>query len=72
MAKEKTKVYFDSRGPSGNIYHILGEVSKAMRKEHRIIEFNDMRDKVFSSSSYDEALAVIREHVDLIDKSDSD
>lgn len=69
MAKEKTKVYFDSRGPSGNIYHILGEVSKALRKERRITEFNELRDKVFSSASYEDALAVIREHVDLIDKS---
>jgi hypothetical protein len=69
MAKEKAKVFFDSQGPSGNIYHILGEVSKALRKESRITEFNELRDKVFSSSSYADALKVIREHVSLIDKS---
>ena len=72
MAKQKTKVFFDSRGPSGNIYHILGEVSKALRKERRIVEFNKLRDKVFESKSYAEALAIIREHVELIDKSEVD
>lgn len=72
MAKQKTKVFFDIRGPSGNIYHILGEVSKALRKERRITEFNELRNKVFQSKSYAEALAEIREHVELIDKSEVD
>lgn len=69
MTKKKTKVYFDSQGESGNIYHILGQVGNALRKEQRIIEFNEIRDKVFASKSYKEALENIREHVDLIDKS---
>lgn len=69
MAKVKTKIHFDSKGPTGNIYHILGTVSKAMRKEQRITEFNELRDKVFASESYKEALAHIREHIDLIDDS---
>lgn len=67
MEKKKTKVEFHSRGPEGNIYHIIGLVSTALRRESRIIEFNDLRDEVFESQSYEEALAKIREHVDLVD-----
>lgn len=66
---EKPKVEFDSKGESGNIYHILGQVSQVMRKVRRINDFNEMRDKVFASGSYKEALAHIREYVILVDKS---
>ena len=67
MEKPKTKVTFHSREPEGNIYYVLGKVSIALRKESRIIEFNDLRDELYESKSYAEALAKIREHVDLID-----
>ena len=72
MAREKAKVYFDSKGPSGNIYNIINEVGKVMRKERRITAFNHMRDKVYASQSYAEALKVIREEVNLIDENGID
>lgn len=62
-------VCFDSTGPSGNIYAILAEVREVMRGERRITEFNEMRDAVFASHSYTEALASIRKHINLIDVS---
>lgn len=67
MNKEKAKVYYDSKGPSGNIYDILGKVGVELRKQRRQTDFNTMRDKVFEAKSYEEALAVIRGYVDLID-----
>jgi len=67
MDKEKAKVYYDSKGPSGNIYDILGKVGVELRKQRRQTDFNTMRDKVFEAKSYEEALAVIRGYVDLID-----
>lgn len=60
-------VYFNSQGQSGNIYHILSLVQRELRKQRRINDFNELRDKVFNSKSYDEALSHIREYVDLID-----
>lgn len=66
---KKGTVYYDSTGPSGNIYHIIGLVQQEMRKQRRISEFNECRDKVFASQSYEDALAVIREYVNLIDTS---
>lgn len=67
MKMDKEKVYFDSKGPSGNIYDIIGKAGIVLRKQHRQTDFNTMRDRVFQSHSYQEALTVIREYVDLID-----
>lgn len=63
----KPTVHFSSRKESGNIFFILGLVSREMKKQRRITEFNDMRDRVYNSGSYREALAIIREYVELVD-----
>ena len=63
----KPTVNFDSSGPSGNIYAILGRCRDALHKERRINDHNTMRDRVLSSGSYEEALGIIREYVVLID-----
>lgn len=68
MKQNKPIVEYDPYGHSGNIYWILGEVSKIMRKQRRIIAFNDLRDRVFEAQSYEEALAIIGEEVTLIRK----
>ena len=68
MKKDKPIVEYDPYGHSGNIYWILGQVSEIMRKQRRIIAFNDLRDRVFESQSYDEALKIIGEEVTLIRK----
>lgn len=65
MKKDKPIVEYDPHGHSGNIYWILGEISKIMRKQRRIIAFNDLRDRVFESQSYEEALQIIGEEVTL-------
>ena len=59
---------FNSRKESGNIFFILGEVRKLMRKQRRIIEYNNMLEEVENSDSYEEALKVIGQHVTLIDE----
>ena len=68
MKKDKPVVEYDPYGHSGNIYWILGQVSEIMRKQRRIIAFNDLRDRVFEAQSYDEALKIIGEEVTLIRK----
>lgn len=63
----RPEIHFNSNGPSGNIFWILGTVRDALRKQRRITEYNDLRDRVTSSGSYTEALTEIRKLVDLID-----
>lgn len=67
---KKATVIFDSRGSSGNIYYIVGKARDELRKQRRITDFNTMRDRVFESHSYVEALDIIKEYVDLIDISE--
>ena len=68
MKKNKPIVEYDPYGQSGNIYWILGAVSAIMRKQRMIIDYNNLRDRVFEAQSYDEALEIIGEEVTLIRK----
>ena len=65
MKQNKPVVEYDPHGHTGNIYWILGEVSKLMRKQRRCTDFNNLRDRVFEAQSYDEALQIIGEEVTL-------
>lgn len=38
-----------------------------MQKQHRIAEYNDMWERIQNAKSYQEALKIIAEHVDLVD-----
>ncbi len=64
---DKPRVDFDSKGPSGNIYHILAMARHSLEKQHRIADYNTLRDKVCNSTSYQDALKIISEYIDLID-----
>lgn len=68
MKQEKPVIEYDPYGHTGNIFWILGEVNKIMRKQCRIIDYNDLRDRVFEAQSYEEALAIISEEVTLVRK----
>lgn len=63
-------IYFDPSGPSGNIYDILGQCQRELRERHRITDYNNLREAVFSSQSYDEALKNVRQFVTLIERVD--
>ena len=64
---EKPPITYDRSGPSGNIYAILGAVSQALRKQRRYADFNALRARVFEAQSYDEALQIIGETVNLVE-----
>lgn len=68
MKQQKPVIEYDPYGHTGNIFWILGEVNKIMRKQSRIIDYNDLRDRVFEAQSYEEALAIISEEVTLVRK----
>ena len=64
---EQPTIHFRSRHESGNIFVILALVRLEMQKQRRITDYNNLRDRVTASGSYQEALAIIRETVNLID-----
>ena len=64
---KKPEIHFQSRHESGNTLYILGMVRDALRKQRRYTDYNNLRDAVLNAGSYEEALALMNEHVTLID-----
>lgn len=64
---ERLTIIYDSRGESGNIYFLLGQLQQIMRKQRRYTDFNNLRDRVFACGSYEDALKIIGEEVTLVD-----
>lgn len=64
---ERPTIIYDSRGETGNIYYLIGQLQQIMRKQRRYTDFNDLRDRIFESCSYEDALAIIGEEVELVD-----
>jgi hypothetical protein len=51
-------------GENGNIFNLMGIASRALKREGFHAEAKEMINRVTSSSSYDEAFAIICEYVD--------
>lgn len=66
----KPELRYNSRGETGNIYWILGELSRIMRSQNQISVYNEIRDRVFKAQSYQEALEIVGEVVTLIDENE--
>ena len=64
---EKPTIIYDSRGETGNIYYLIGQLQQIMRKQRRYADFNNLRDRIFESGSYEEALSIIGEEVEIVD-----
>ena len=60
-------VVFDRCGPSGNIFFIMASASRELRNCGRSGESDEMIRRVQECESYDAALSVIREYVDLLE-----
>ena len=67
MEKQKETVIYDSKGPSGNIFAIIGQAGTVLKKQRRINDYNELWSRVNSCESYEEALSIINEYVNLID-----
>lgn len=63
----KPELIYDSRGESGNIFWILGQVRRILQQQRRITEYNELWERVQHAGSYKEALDIIGEEVTLID-----
>lgn len=63
-AQEHTKPECPIIGEDSNIFHIMGIASKALRRNGMADEAKEMCERITSSDSYNEALAIIMEYVE--------
>lgn len=59
-------------GKDGNIFNLIGIASKTLRDNGMAEQAVEMRDKVRASGSYDEALCIIGEYVNITSDEDVD
>jgi len=52
-------------GEDGNIFNILGKCAKALKDNGQNNEATELTNKVFASSSYEEALTICMEYVNV-------
>lgn len=64
---KKPVLKYESRGPEGNIFWILGQVRRLLQEQNRITAYNELWERVQSADSYNDALQLIGEEVTLID-----
>ena len=61
MKKPKCKLI----GKDGNVFNLIGLVSVALRKAKLTEQVAEMRNRVFKAGSYDEALVIMDEYVEI-------
>ncbi len=52
-------------GTDGNIFHLVGIAAKTLKRNGMSTEASEMSEKVFNSGSYEEALGIIGEYVNI-------
>lgn len=52
-------------GEDGNIFSILGRVSRTLKEDGKEEQAKEVRERVMASSSYGEALQIIMEYVEV-------
>jgi len=61
MSKPKCKLI----GEDGNIFNLMGIASRTLRRAGLDTEAKEMVDRITKSKSYDEALVIIMEYVEV-------
>lgn len=64
-ASEQKKPDCKLIGEDGNIFNLMGIASRTLRKNGMMEEAAEMRDRVRASGSYDEALCIIGEYINI-------
>lgn len=60
----KTPIKVELIGQDGNVFAIIGRVSKALKRAGFVAEAKEYTSRVMSCGSYDEALAITLEYVE--------
>ncbi len=53
-------------GEDGNIFNLMARASRTLRENNLSEEAKEMRERITSSGSYDEALCIIGEYVNIV------
>ena len=53
-------------GEDGNIFNLMARAARTLRENDLSEEAQEMRERITSSGSYDEALCIIGEYVNII------
>ena len=61
MKKPKCKLV----GEDGNVFNLIALASKALKKENMNKRAEEMKDRIFKAKSYEEALQIIDEYVNI-------
>ncbi len=61
MSKPRCKLV----GTDGNVFSLMGTVAKTLRKAGLSDQAKEMQEKCFKAGSYDKALAIMAEYVDI-------
>ena len=69
---EKKKPDCKLIGEDGNIFNLMGIASKTLRQNGMAEQAVEMRDRICASGSYDEALCIIGDYVNITDEDDFD
>ncbi len=64
--EKKKKLEVALVGENGNIFNIMAITAKALKKEGMEKEKKEYMNKVLNCSSYDEALRITMEYVDVV------
>ena len=59
-------------GQDGNIFNLVGIASKTLKRNGLSAEASEMTSKVYKSGSYEEALGIIGEYVNITSVDDPD
>lgn len=65
MAENRLKPDCELIGKDGNIFNLLSLASVTLKKNEMIKEADEMKDRVFACGSYDEALMIIGDYVNI-------
>ncbi len=52
-------------GEDGNIFHLMAVASGVLKKNKMSAQANEMQSRIFACGSYEEALSIIQEYVDV-------
>ena len=61
-------------GEDGNVFHLVGIAARTLKRNGLSEQASEMTDKVFGGGSYEEALGIIGEYVNItsVDEPDED
>ncbi len=52
-------------GADGNVFNLIGLAARALKEEGQLDEAKEMTTRCFAAQSYDEALSIIAEYVEV-------